>query len=175
MPYVIHLAVNKIIIVLVFVVTLSMITIATERAEAAPNFSKADILAAGGEPTGKLIGVVKVVDSNTGRSSDCWNEHYLRATPKNNNHVLLNKETIKNNDKPDAGSGEMHSFSWYYDVKKMQATTTTNEGKVRLYDAIELVDGTTGETVTKYISRVAGKITIDFGIFTVHVDGRMCQ
>ena len=69
----------------------------------------------------------------------------------------------------------MHSFSWYYDVKKMQATRATNEGKVRLYDAIELVDGSTGETVTKYMSRVAGKITIDFGIFTVHVDGRMCQ
>jgi hypothetical protein len=170
--------IKSFITVVVMAVTLLaavVVSVAVMPVQAAPYFSKADILAAGGEPTGKLIGVVKAVDSNTGRSSDCWNEHYLRATPKNNNHVLLNKETIKNNDKPDAGSGESHSFSWYYDVKKMQATKLTNEGKVRLYDAIELVDGTTGETVTKYISRVAGKITIDFGIFTVHVDGRMCQ
>ena len=161
--------------VILAVTLLAAVVVAVMPVQAAPYFSKADILAAGGEPTGKLIGIVKAVDSNTGKSSDCWNEHYLRATPKNNNHVLLNKETIKNNDKPDAGPGEMHSFSWYYDVKKMQSTRATNEGKVRLYDAIELVDGTTGETVTKYMSRVAGKITIDFGIFTVHVDGRMCQ
>ena len=142
--------------------------------EAAPYFSKQDIINMGGEPTGKIIGVVKVVDIRTGKPTDCWNEHYLRATPKNNNHVLLNKEIIKNNDRPDALPGEMHSFSWYYDVKKMQATSSTNEGRVRTYDAIELVDGTTGETVTKYMSRVAGQITIDFGIFTVHVDSRMC-
>jgi len=161
--------------VILAVTLLAAVVVAVMPVQAAPYFSKADILAAGGEPTGRLIGIVKAVDSNTGKSSDCWNEHYLRATPKNNNHVLLNKETIKNNDKPDAGPGEMHSFSWYYDVKKMQATRATNEGKVRLYDAIELVDGSTGETVTKYMSRVAGKITIDFGIFTVHVDGRMCQ
>jgi|SRR5580765_432503 len=161
--------------VILAVTLLAAVVVAVMPVQAAPYFSKADILAAGGEPTGRLIGIVKAVDSNTGKSSDCWNEHYLRATPKNNNHVLLNKETIKNNDKPDAGPGEMHSFSWYYDVKKMQATRATNEGKVRLYDAIELVDGSTGETVTKYMSRVAGKITIDFGIFTVHVDGRMCK
>jgi hypothetical protein len=143
--------------------------------EAMPYFSKQDIINSGGEPTGKLVGIVKVVDKTTGKSSDCWNEHYLRATPKNNNHVVLNKEIINNNDKPDAGAGEMHKFSWYYDVHKMQQTSATNEGKVRLYDAIELVDGSTGETVTKYLSRHAGTITIDFGVFTVHVDNLSCQ
>jgi hypothetical protein len=122
----------------------------------------------------KIIGVVRTVGPD-GKSNDCWHEHYLRATPKNNNHVVLNKETIKNNDAPDNGPSETHSFSWYYDFNKMIQTASTNEDRIRLYDTIELTDSITGETVTKYIHADAGTHQIDFGIFTMHVDPSNCK
>ena len=39
-------------------------------------------------------------------TNDNWNEIYARATPKNNNHVLLNFIYVQNNDKPDCGPSE---------------------------------------------------------------------
>lgn len=122
----------------------------------------------------KIIGIVKTVGPD-GKSNDCYHEHYLRATPKNNNHVLLNKETIKNNDAPDNGPSEIHKFSWYYDFNKMKSTAATNEGRIRLYDTIELTDSLTGETVTKYIHAGTDTHSVDFGVFVMHVDPRLCQ
>ena len=122
----------------------------------------------------KIIGVVKTVGPD-GRSNDCWTEHYLRATPKNNNHVLLNKETIKNNDAPDNGPSETHKFSWYYDFQKMIDTSATNEGRIRLYDTIELTDTITGQTVTKYLHVDSATHSVDFGIFTLRVNPDLCR
>ncbi len=124
-------------------------------AEAKPFFTK--------KTSYKIIGVIK-------SDSDCWNEYYARATPKNNNHVLLNKETIVNNDKPDAGPSEIHKFGWYYDINQIKKTASTNENKIRTYVEIELVDGSTGETVTHYKSIPTGKGSIDFGVFEMHTN-----
>ena len=52
--------------------------------------------------------------------SDCWSEIYARATPKNNNHVLLNFQYIDNNDKPDKGPSEVLKLSWHFKEKKME-------------------------------------------------------
>lgn len=116
----------------------------------------------------KIVGVI-VPDS------DCFHEFYARATPKNNNHVLLNKETIPNNDRPDAGPGEAHKFVWYYDIRKMIQTTATNEGKIRTYVTIELTDSITGMTVTKYLHLDTGNHRLDFGIFNLKTDKSLCQ
>jgi len=116
----------------------------------------------------KIIGIIKT-------DNDCWHEHYARATPKNNNHVLLNKETIPNNDAPDNGPSEMHKFSWYYDINKIKKTSSTNENKIRTYVTIELTDDITGETVTKYKTIPTGKGSIDFGIFQMHTNPELCN
>ena len=107
--------------------------------------------------------------------SDCWNEIYARATPKNNNHVLLNYQYIDNNDKPDAGPSETLHLQWYFKDSKMQQTASTNEGRIRTYVTIELTNGLNGETVTKYLGYDAGRRTIDFGYFNMHTDKGLCQ
>jgi len=107
--------------------------------------------------------------------SDCWNEIYARATPKNNNHVLLNYQYIDNNDKPDAGPSEVLKLSWYFKDSKMQQTASTNEDRIRTYVTIELVNEQNGETVTKYLHYDAGRRTIDFGTFLMHTDKSLCQ
>lgn len=116
----------------------------------------------------KIVGVIM-------SDSDCWHEFYARATPKNNNHVLLNKETIKNNDAPDNGPSEAHKFGWYFDANKMTQTTSTNEGRIRTYVTIELTDSITGETVTKYKEWSLANNRIDFGIYQMHTDRSLCK
>ncbi|HEX7179142.1 MAG TPA: hypothetical protein VF220_05405 [Nitrososphaeraceae archaeon] len=116
----------------------------------------------------KIVGIIK-------SDSDCWHEYYARATPKNNNGILLNKETIKNNDAPDAGPSETHQFVWYYDYNKMIQTASTNEGRIRTYVTIELTDEITGETVTHYKSVTAGTARLDMGIFYMHTNKALCQ
>ena len=103
--------------------------------------------------------------------NDNWNEIYARATPKNNNHVLLNYQYVDNNDKPDCGPSEVLKLQWYFKDSKMEQTKATNEGRIRTYVAIELVDGSTGATVTKYLSYNAGIRTIDFGTFLMPTKG----
>ncbi len=102
----------------------------------------------------KIVGVIK-------SDPNCPPEFYARATPKNNNHVLLNKEDIPNND-----GKTMHKFSWYYDAKKIKQTAATNEGKIRAYVVgVDVFDVQTGEVVTQYKSIQVGKKTVDFGVF----------
>lgn len=113
----------------------------------------------------KIVGVIM-------SDSDCWHEYYARATPKNNNGILLNKETIKNNDAPDAGPSEVHKFGWYYDRNKM---TQASEGRIRTYVTIELTDSITGETVTKYLSVGSDQHRVDFGIYQMHTNKALCQ
>jgi hypothetical protein len=150
---------NQILVSLLTVVLLVSI-VSLVSVEAKPFFTK--------KTSYKIIGVIKV-------DSDCWHEHYARATPKNNNHVLLNKETIANNDAPDSGPGEMHKFSWYYDINKIKNTAATNEGKIRTYVTIELTDSITGETVTKYKSVTTAKGSVDFGVFEMHTNKELCN
>ena len=107
--------------------------------------------------------------------SDCWNELYVRSTPKNNNHVLLNYVYIPNNDKPDAGPSETVYVSMYFKDIKMQQTKSTNEGKIRTYVSIELVNEQDGETVTKYLPYDSSKKTIDFGTYYLHTNPSLCQ
>jgi hypothetical protein len=106
--------------------------------------------------------------------SDCWDEIYARATPKNNNHVLLNYQYVDNNDKPDSGPSEVLKLQWKFKEKKMDQTQATNENKIRTYVSIELVGEIPGETVTKYLTFNTGKRTIDFGIFLLHTDKSRC-
>lgn len=151
---------NKTFIAIVLMAALLSITIAiTPQTDAKPFFTK--------RTNNKIVGVIK-------SDSDCWHEYYARATPKNNNHVLLNKETIKNNDKPDAGISEIHKFSWYYDINKIKQTAATNEGKIRTYVEIELQEGINGETVTHYKTIEAGKKTVDFGVFNMKTNKELC-
>lgn len=106
--------------------------------------------------------------------SDCWESIYARATPKNNNHVLLNKQTIENNDTPDAGPSETLYLKWNFAGSKMTQTKATNEGRIRTYVTIELVNGLNGETVTKYIAYNPAQTTTDFGTFFLHTDKSLC-
>jgi len=149
---------NKTFIAIVLMAALLSITMMAI-SEAKPFFTK--------RTNNKIIGVIM-------SDSDCYHEYYARATPKNNNHVLLNKETIPNNDKPDSGPSETHKFSWYYDIAKIKQTSSTNENKIRTYVTIELTDSITGETVTYYKTIVAGKKTVDFGVFQMHTDKTLC-
>jgi len=107
--------------------------------------------------------------------TDCWSEIYARATPKNNNHVLLNKQTIENNDTPDAGPSETLYLKWKFAGSKMTQTKATNEGRIRTYVTIELVNGLNGETVTKYMAYDPAKSTTDFGTFLMHTDPSLCK
>ena len=147
-------------IIIMAILIASVAAIAVQESQAKPFFTK--------KTNNKIIGIIKV-------DSDCWDEHYARATPKNNNQVLLNKETIENNDRPDAGLGEAHKFVWYYDINKIKKTADTNENKIRTYVEIELTDAITGETVTKYKTIEAGKKSVDFGVFNLHTDKSLCE
>jgi len=39
--------------------------------------------------------------------NDCWDETYIRMADRDNNHRLLNKQYIYNDDKPDLGPSEV--------------------------------------------------------------------
>lgn len=130
-------------IILGLVLLVSIVSIA--ELEAKPFFTK--------KTNNKIIGLIK-------SDPNCPPEFYARATPKNNNHVLLNKEDIPND------HGSMHKFSWYYDINKIKQTASTNEGKIRAYVVgVDVFDVQTGEVVTHYKSIVAGKKTVDVGVF----------
>src|SRR6476620_2886350 len=97
----------------------------------------------------RLLAIVKFQDPS-GKNNNCWDEIYARATPKNNNHDVLNKQTIENNDTPSNGPSEMIKLKWNFKEATIKQTSTTNEGKIRYYVEIELVGGIVGETVAKY-------------------------
>jgi hypothetical protein len=107
--------------------------------------------------------------------SDCWKEIYARATPKHNNHVLLNFIIIPNDDKPDAGPSETVYIYLPFKDAKMVQTKSTNENRIRSYVTIELVNGADGETVTKYMAYDKDKRVQDFGTFLLHTDKSLCQ
>lgn len=127
-----------------------------------------------------IVFTVKPVDPN-GKSNDCFKEIYARATPKNNNHELLNKEIITNT--PSNSIGKIYSFKWYFDINKFHQSDSTNEGKIRDYAFLEFPNGLNGETITKYIPiseakqmKVNGKIVfvLDFQRFTLETDPSQC-
>jgi hypothetical protein len=121
----------------------------------------------------RLLAVVKFQDPN-GKSNNCWDEIYARATPKNNNHVLLNKQTIENDDKPSNGPSEIIKLTWNFKDATIKKTST-NEGKIRYYVEIELVGGIVGETVTKYKTFDTGTRDLDFGVFIMHTNPDLCM
>ena len=128
---------------------------------------------------------LKPVDPS-GKSNNCYNELYARATPKNNNHVLLNKEEIKNPN-PNNGPSKIYPMKWYYDDATFHKTDSTNEGKIRTYaNAIQFVFGTEKnlQVVTKYISQAReikttydGRVVyvLEFGEYKVVTDPSHCQ
>lgn len=127
-----------------------------------------------------IVFTVKPVDPN-GKSNDCFKEIYARATPKNSNHDLLNKEIIKNT--PSNSVGKIYSFKWYFDINKFHQSDATNEGKIRDYAFLEFPNGLNGDTVTKYIplseakqEKVGGKLVfvLDFQRFTLTTDPSQC-
>ena len=107
--------------------------------------------------------------------NDCWHEIYARLTPKNNNGVLLNKQTIPNNDEPDNGPSETVYLKWKFKGAKFDSTSSTNEGRARLYVKIELTESITGETVTKYQAVSTDQSTWDFGTYFMHTDSSLCD
>ena len=118
--------------------------------------------------THKIVALVKF-------DSDCWDEIYARATPKNHNGEVLNKQTIENNDKPDNGPSEVVKLSWKFKTDKFDKTSSTNEGKIRTYVTIELVGEIYGDTVTKYKTFDAGKKKLDFGVFNMKTNPDLCD
>ena len=122
----------------------------------------------------RLLAVVKFQDPD-GKSNNCWDEIYARATPKNNNHDVLNKQTIENNDTPSNGPSEIIKLTWNFKDAIIKKTSTTNEGKIRYYVEIELVGGIVGETVTKYKTFDAGTRDLDFGVFLMHTNPELCK
>ena len=117
----------------------------------------------------KLLAIVKFQDPN-GKNNNCWDEIYARATPKNNNRDVLNKQTIENNNAPSNGPSEILRLKWNFNDVTLKETSTSNEGKIRYYVEIELVGGIVGETVTKYKTFDAGTRDLDFGIFIMHTN-----
>ena len=144
---------------LIMAAMLLLFVAASESHAAKPYFKKG---------SNTLIAVVKF-------QNDCWDEIYARATPKNSNNEVLNKQSIYNNDKPDNGPSEVIKLKWRVDSSKMDKTSGTNEGKIRYYVEIELVGHIQGETVTKYKSFTAGDNTLDFGTFFMHTNPELCQ
>lgn len=145
--------------ILALMLASSIIMIAEKQAQAAPYYTT-------GDHTIRLV--VKF-------DSDCWNEIYARATPKHNNHVLLNSIYIYNNDKPDAGPSETVYIYLPFKDAKMVQTKSTNENRIRTYVEIELVDGSNGQTVTKYMAYQKDKRIQDFGTFYMRTDKTLCQ
>ncbi len=142
---------NKVLIIVVLMAAL--MTVVITNAEAKPFFTK--------KTNNKIIGVIK-------SDINCPPEFYARATPKNNNHVLLNKEDIPNDD-----GKTMHKFSWYYDSNKIKQTSSTNDNKIRTYVVgVDIFDVQTGEVVTHYTQIKAGKKTLDVGVFDMR---GLCQ
>jgi len=122
----------------------------------------------------RLLAIVKFQDPN-GKNNNCWSEIYARATPKNNNHDVLNKQTIENNNSPSNGPSEIIRLKWNFNDAILKKTSTTNEGKIRYYVEIELVNEILGETVTKYKSFDAGSRDLDFGVFVMHTNPELCK
>jgi hypothetical protein len=122
----------------------------------------------------RLLAIVKFQDPN-GKNNNCWDEIYARATPKNNNHDVLNKQTIENNDTPSNGPSEIIRLTWNFKEATIKKTSTTNDGKIRYYVEIELVGGIVGETVTKYKTFDAGTRDLDFGVFLMHTNPDLCK
>lgn len=118
--------------------------------------------------THKIIALVKF-------QNDCWDEIYARATPKNHNSDVLNKQYIDNNDEPDNGPSEVIKLSWKFKTDKFDKTIDTNEGKIRTYVTIELVGEIEGATVTKYKTFDAGKKKLDFGTFYMKTNPDLCD
>jgi hypothetical protein len=125
---------------------------------------------------------IQPVDPN-GKSNNCYHEIYARATPKNNNHVLLNKETIVNSN-PNNGPSKIYFLKWYYNVAVFHRSDATNEGKIRTYAYLELGTDHNSPTVTKYIPldrskevTVGGQtvLVLDFQTFKLVTDPRRCS
>lgn len=157
--------------VLVVILVLGIASTAT-RVNAAPFYTK----------TSKwmIVFMVQPVDPN-GKSNDCFKEIYARATPKNNNHDLLNKE-IKTNT-PSNNIGKIYAFKWFFDIATFHQSDATNEGKIRDYAFLEFPNGLNGQTVTKYIPLSQAKqmtvdgrtvFVLDFQRFTLVTDPKQC-
>lgn len=104
--------------------------------------------------------------------SDCFVEVYARATPQGFNNVLLNKQTYKNNDAPDAGPSDDHkTFKWKFEGAKV---VKTSKDSIRVYASLELLDGS-ATTVTKYRHDFnINTINYDFGHFHLHAPPTQC-
>jgi hypothetical protein len=116
----------------------------------------------------KLVAIVKF-------DSDCWDEIYARAVPYHNNQVVLNKQTIKNNDAPDNGPSERIRLAWFFQVSKMDQTAITNDGKIRFYVEIELVNHQMGQTVTQIKTFNAANFELQFDQFNMKTNKALCQ
>jgi hypothetical protein len=136
-------------------ILLAAVVVAVTPVQAAPYYTT-------GDHTIRLV--VKFTNDN-------WHEIYARATPKNNNHVLLNYQYVENNDKPDCGPSETIYLYLPFKDAKMVQTKATNENRIRTYVTLELVDESTGETVTKYLAYDKNKRVQDFGTFLMHPPG----
>lgn len=152
-------SIKVMIIVSLLVITIGIVAIKEAEAAATPYYTTGD----------HTIRMVVKFDS------DCWNEIYARATPKHNNHVLLNFIIIPNNDKPDAGPSETVYIYLPFKDAKMVQTKATNENRIRSYVTIELVNGADGQTVTKYMAYDKNKRVQDFGTFFLTTDKSLCQ
>ena len=152
---------NKLIVTAALAIVLlsATMTMTVQAKQPKPNSSSGDH---------KLIAIVKF-------DSDCWNEIYARATPKNNNHDLLNKQTVFNNDKPDQGPSEIVKLSWKFKSKVVTNTASTNEGKIRYYVEIELADGSDGLTLTQYKTFSAKNKELQFDTFNMKTNPELCQ
>lgn len=104
--------------------------------------------------------------------SDCFDEVYARATPQGYNHIVLNKQTYKNNDAPDAGpSNDKTTFKWKFSGEKV---VKTSKDSIRVYAQLELLDGST-KTVTKYNHDFnINTKNYDFGYFHLHAPPTQC-
>jgi len=108
--------------------------------------------------------------------SDCFDEIYFRATPQGFNGVILNKQTVKNNDAPDSGPSDDHGTQrWLFDGTKM---TKNQADTLRLY-GIPITFGIDGVTKTFYwhgfdINKQTWDFSKQFGYFHFHVHPDPC-
>ena len=80
--------------------------------------------------------------------SDCFSEIYARAAVGGQPQIILNKQTYKNNDEPDAGPTDDHgTFRWLFTGSKI---TNAGGDTIRAYMEIYTIKDGLMETKTKY-------------------------
>jgi hypothetical protein len=109
--------------------------------------------------------------------SDCFSEIYARAAVGGQPQIILNKQTYKNNDAPDAGpSNDKGTFRWLFTGSKI---TNAGGDTIRAYIEIYTIKDGLMETKTKYwhdfdINQKVFDFSAALGYFHLYAQPTLC-